>query len=1054
MFEQAASDVVLLLDCCAAASSTGEAGGSLTELIAACGFENAAPGVGEHSFTRSLIEELRGWNHHSTMSVAKLHSEVLARIKHWKPRYASNENCERRNTPVYVLIANEGKPRSIELTPLKRYEMSKSDAQLSGPLHTPSDSDEDVEMCEMPDANIMPSSHLSDSLTAVCPEDRYPKVIISVALEEDQVLHTRDWCEWLKSVPAIVKFARVQGIYESDSTLVIMTIPVVIWDLIPADPAIAFLGFVKSENLLSCSELPDSEVTCLQPSHHSVSNQRESNFSVSIRINDRICKASIHPESRSSHISSACVELCGLDRLIDNESSNLSLSQKPAELLPRTSQVVIDVGATTLSHKFLVVDSTDATISLGADFFKAHRAYTDTVRQSLKINGKEVPLLVESEHHDNTEMSLKKCPDKSMLLPKRGIAEKSATSIANSALEGVDVTEIRLGSPKETTKAKRQQRIDGTLATQTIYRPLQTDNMIRLVVLEPASDFDATIHCSLMAVSLDDELLYEAMSYVWGDPSCTCPILLDGNIFQVTLNLERALRHLRYSRREALVLWIDSICIDQRNIEERNSQVMLMGSIYRRARGVLAWLGEGTTNSSVAIGFLKRLNDEFTLLEQGDHLSSLEKVQRWRMICELEPSSSWHSLRELFIRPWWRRLWILQEAALARELTMQCGYLQFDFALVARPAALLSRLLVDCEQQGSIVQYRLSDIIKKSIQIWLGAVRNIIDLKVRLSSSSDVGLMAALKHSFNYESSNSRDKIFALVAVMQIQTTLEPILPNYALSTDLVFFQAARYILEVEQNLEILSWKTYEDPRTKYDLPSWAPDWDRIRAPCLASLRWLCASGSIASLITGSALEVDSHETVSSKRISVKGRLLKDSHEAVPSKRISVQGRVLKVRGIQADTLKEIGERYISPAMTFAQLSKLSQEAQSMLYRAQPTMQETVWWEEFLDHSCEQPLNLIRRLDGTSSITFPRRPKIALESQDTCTHPDFNRLNNISITSRGYVCFIPPGSQAGDVVCVLVSAKTPFILRMTDDGTHFRLIGEWLVLSMESSDSH
>lgn len=451
MFEQAVSDVVLLLDCCAAASSTGEAGGSLTELIAACGFENEAPGVGEHSFTRSLIEELRGWNHRSTMSVAKLHSEVLARIKDWKPRYASDKNCERRNTPVYVLLANEGKPRSIELTPLKRCEMSKSDALLSGPLYTPPDSDEDVEMSEVPDGNTTPSSQLSNSLTAVCPEDRYPKVIISVALEEDQLLHTRDWCEWLKSVPAIVKFARVQGIYKSYSTLVIMTIPVAIWDLIPADPAIAFLGFVKSENLLSSSELPGSEVACLQPSHHSLSVERESKFSVSIGINDRICKAFIHPESPSSNISSACVELCDLDCLIDPESSNLSLSREPTELLPRTSQILIDVGSATLSHEFVVVDGRDATISLGADFFKAHHAYTDTVRQSLIINGKEVKLRVDSEHLDDTEMCLKTSPDKSMLLPKAEVAQETATIVAYSALEGVDNTESQLSSPKETT---------------------------------------------------------------------------------------------------------------------------------------------------------------------------------------------------------------------------------------------------------------------------------------------------------------------------------------------------------------------------------------------------------------------------------------------------------------------------------------------------------------------------------------------------------------------------------------------------------------------------
>ena len=153
---------------------------------------------------------------------------------------------------------------------------------------------------------------------------------------------------------------------------------------------------------------------------------------------------------------------------------------------------------------------------------------------------------------------------------------------------------------------------------------------------------------------------------------------------------------------------------------------------------------------------------------------------------------------------------------------MQCGYRQFDFGLVAEPATFLSRRLARYEQGESDIQYKLPDNIKQIIEICLGAVRNFRDVKVRLSSSSGVSLMAALRHSSSYESTDPRDRIFALIGVMQIQiqTTLEPILPNYALSTDLVFLQAARYILEVEQNLEILSWKSYEDPRTEYDLPS------------------------------------------------------------------------------------------------------------------------------------------------------------------------------------------------------------------------------------------
>lgn len=557
--------------------------------------------------------------------------------------------------------------------------------------------------------------------------------------------------------------------------------------------------------------------------------------------------------------------------------------------------------------------------------------------------------------------------------------------------------------------------------------------MIRLVVLEPASDDHATIHCSLKVVSLDDEPLYEAMSYVWGDESCTSLIMLNRNEFQVTLGLQSALRHLRHSRRETLVLWIDAICINQRNIEERDSQALLMSSIYQRARGVLVWLGEETATSSMAIDFLRRLNHEVTLLELGDPSSSLAYKQRWCTICELEPSSSWRSLRKLFLRPWWTRPRTIQEAALARELTMHCGYLQFDSELVVRPTALLLMLLKEHEQGESAIQYKFPDNIKQTIKVWLKAMRNLGNLKVRLISSLGVGLMAALRRYSSHKVTNSRDSIFALQRLVLQQTTLEPILPNYVFKTDLVYLQAALYILDVEQILGLVSRESYERPKAIYDLSSWAaPGWTKIRAPSPTRPRLPRAVRLIASLNGDSALEVGSHETV-------------------PSKRTSVQGGVLKVRGIQADTLEEIGEIYPFPKVTFEQFSESSQAAQTKMYRAQPSMQEIAWWEAFLNHSCEQHVNMTPLAHsthgfGTSSITLSRSPRMPFISQDTCNHPDFNRLKNISITSRGYVCFIPPGSQVGDVVCVLVSAKTPFILRRTDDGTHFRFVGEWLVL--------
>lgn len=71
-----------------------------------------------------------------------------------------------------------------------------------------------------------------------------------VSLEEDQTLETSDLIEWFKSIPALVKFAHIEGIYKSDSTLIILSISVAVWDLLLNDVAVSFIGFVRSSNLL------------------------------------------------------------------------------------------------------------------------------------------------------------------------------------------------------------------------------------------------------------------------------------------------------------------------------------------------------------------------------------------------------------------------------------------------------------------------------------------------------------------------------------------------------------------------------------------------------------------------------------------------------------------------------------------------------------------------------------------------------------------------------------------------------------------------------------
>lgn len=251
MLEEADCDVLILLDCCAAASSAGGSSNTITELIAACGFESYAPGVGEHSFTRSLIEELKYYGQRPDLiSTAFLHNKVLARTKKsWNPRYAVDGTHERRRTPIHVHLADKSMQRCINLSPLPPVLTHQVPPLPELPGTTPSSSTE--ESTKESDNSGIDSTSQS-SLSEVWPDPQHdsPKVLISIALEEGQPLSAAEWFDWLLSFPAKAKCIHLESIYKSDSTLMLLSLPVAVWDMLPRDPAISFISFVKSQNLL------------------------------------------------------------------------------------------------------------------------------------------------------------------------------------------------------------------------------------------------------------------------------------------------------------------------------------------------------------------------------------------------------------------------------------------------------------------------------------------------------------------------------------------------------------------------------------------------------------------------------------------------------------------------------------------------------------------------------------------------------------------------------------------------------------------------------------
>ncbi|KAK0127303.1 hypothetical protein ONS96_006852 [Cadophora gregata f. sp. sojae] len=124
-----------------------------------------------------------------------------------------------------------------------------------------------------------------------------------------------------------------------------------------------------------------------------------------------------------------------------------------------------------------------------------------------------------------------------------------------------------------------------------MYQPLRAEKQeIRVLRINPASTHTDTVECTLDHVSLQNKPVFDALSYTWGDASVTERILVDGQHFEATKNLVAALREFRKAGLSEPI-WIDAVCINQENVEEKLTQVRMMRDIYCAARKTLVWLG-------------------------------------------------------------------------------------------------------------------------------------------------------------------------------------------------------------------------------------------------------------------------------------------------------------------------------------------------------------------------------------------------------------------------------------------------------------------------------
>jgi hypothetical protein len=171
------------------------------------------------------------------------------------------------------------------------------------------------------------------------------------------------------------------------------------------------------------------------------------------------------------------------------------------------------------------------------------------------------------------------------------------------------------------------------MSGQYQYKALCYDRSLRILTLHPARNNDAPIVIDLQEMPLDRcRRKFDALSYVWGDrgPDIDSDVLCEGKKIAVGSNCDVALRTLRYTHQKRR-LFVDAICLDQENVEEKEVQVKLMGEIYILARRVLIWLGEGSTETERAFKHFRRLY-EYRYLLNGRIISEKLRERIWDRI--------------------------------------------------------------------------------------------------------------------------------------------------------------------------------------------------------------------------------------------------------------------------------------------------------------------------------------------------------------------------------------------------------------------------------------
>lgn len=555
--------------------------------------------------------------------------------------------------------------------------------------------------------------------------------------------------------------------------------------------------------------------------------------------------------------------------------------------------------------------------------------------------------------------------------------------------------------------------------TSLSHTPLVTTAREFRLFLLASGDENESIDGAILHVSLDDHPSYEALSYTWGNRVSLHPINVNGCTLMVTRNLLAALKRLRLPDQDRY-LWVDAICINQSDISERNHQVKQMHWMYQLAERVVIWLGEHSEDSRLAIHQLDMISN----LDPKDCVSQLREMTGFDRHLPMGPTFG-KPIDSFFLRPWWSRVWVMQEVVWASKIIMVCGDQELSWDMLLR-AHLVTRF-AEKSMRTHYGGYFMS------VSIWDMFLHHIF--VVNSTSNSLEYTLAGVRIR---NATDPRDKVFAILNIIPLNEW--PGKPDYTKNVVDVFTDVVKHVILKTKKLEILRSceriKTIvgrqDHLRKEYqlsptvDLPSWAPDWStcRLTGPLLIRYEY------------GHRLRADEAEYYLT------------SEDSNAQYELPAENKILTVEGICYDTI-EYATNNILPTVANINQSAFFDKLEFVVnrifkapqrYKNDITREEAFWRTLILDRTSE---GLKASSEYAQAFCEWRKSgrRTPMAWADFMTSAQRSCCGrSLFFTSKGLLGLGPEEVRPRDVVTVLPGCSVPMLLRKVEN--RYEVLGE------------